>query len=201
MFASAFQVYVPSSSAATDSDSLSDSESTPYSRSSSSSSLASPTFSPSSSMPSSSSSSSSSSAAAGPQSCSMERTKLSTRQIRHALPDWMFEELVDENAERRPRRTRRGNRSRRSRQPGSGDMLGSCSEGISPPTSPVAFGGAQLGKSIATLPVDLQRCFSEWRRERRLAVLQHDLYRQQELERVMWSAYFNIAQAHLMAAH
>ena len=130
-----------------------------------------------------------------PLGCSMERTKLSTRQIRHALPDWMFEELVEDSLERRPRRTRRGNRARRNR-----DLaVSSGSESNSPPASPVVFGGHSLIKTISSLPLELQRCFSEWRRERKVAILQQDLYKQQEVERVMWSAYFNITQAHMLA--
>jgi hypothetical protein len=123
-----------------------------------------------------------------PLTCSMERTKLSTRQIRHALPDWLFEELVDETmpGERRThKKTRRGHRSKQNRELG-GEL--------SPPLSPTAPGGSLL-KSISSLPSDLQRCFSEWRRERKVAILQSDFYKQQEVERIMWSAYHNITQA------
>lgn len=134
-----------------------------------------------------------------PISCSMERTKLSTKQIRHALPEWMFVELVDEAVpgERRQKKTRRGNRSKRSPSRDSG-----C-ESTSPPPSPLLpmQPTTSLSKSIASLPVDLQRCFSEWRRERKMAMMQNDLSKLQEVERVMWSAYHNITQANLVHSY
>lgn len=136
-----------------------------------------------------------------PTSCSMERTKLSTKQIRHALPEWMFVELVDEAVpgERRQKKTRRGNRAKRSTSRDSG-----C-ESTSPPPSPMLSLPMQpptsLSKSIASLPADLQRCFSEWRRERKVAMMQNNIPKLQEVERVMWSAYNNITQAHLVPSY
>jgi hypothetical protein len=121
---------------------------------------------------------------------SMERTKLSIKQIRHALPEWMFEELVDTNTERRVRKTRRGNRAKRNRDSGLG---------MSPPSSPEICEDT-LSLTISLMPKDLQRCFAEWQRERSAFIAQHDVPRQQEIEHIMWSAVYNINQSRTLVA-
>eukprot|EP00050_Salpingoeca_kvevrii_P008272 m.301890 g.301890 ORF g.301890 m.301890 type:complete len:218 (-) comp14954_c0_seq1:586-1239(-) len=114
----------------------------------------------------------------------MQRTKLSTRQIKHALPSWMFDELIDPTAERRPRKTRRGSRQNKKNRQREALMSFAA--------APVMSSTTSLTKCIGALPVELQSCFNEWRRERKEAILHNDVVRQQDLERTMWSALRNI---------
>ena len=54
--------------------------------------------------------------------------------------------------------------------------------------------GSHLLRAISYLPSNVQSFFSDWRRERKMALMLHDNYRQEEVEHYMWSAYFNVMQ-------
>ena len=58
-----------------------------------------------------------------PVTYSMERTKLSTRQIKHALPDWLFKAMVDEDGSNDRRTHNKTRRSRHNRQVFSGSTI------------------------------------------------------------------------------
>lgn len=49
-------------------------------------------------------------------------------------------------------------------------------------------GSKGLIKRIRALPKDLQHCFSEWRRERKIAIEIGDVERQRAVEHTMWRA-------------
>lgn len=154
--------------------------------------------------------------------CSMERTKLSTKQIKHALPNWMFSELVETVAaavEKKPKKTRRGSRQgKKAKDKEAHRRLSNSSfdEGSSSDESPLSpdlnnkIGNRNrssstkeclLSKSIASLPMEMQKCFGEWKRERNDAMANHDDRRQRRIEKVMWQALNNITSRMVINQH
>lgn len=145
--------------------------------------------------------------------CSMERTKLSAKQIRHALPEWMVTEVVDlcstksgaigNGAKRSRRRSRASDRSERgSKTAGSrtGQRSGVGSLTVQQEAMVASPQSRQLLLAIAALPTDLQKCFSDWRRERWQAIAAGDVMRQQQIEGIMASALAGLQKRQTHAA-
>ena len=71
---------------------------------------------------------------------------------------------------------------------------GQAASPITPSASPskddqeMQAGSKGLIKRIRALPKDLQHCFSEWRRERKIAIETGDIERQRAVEHTMWRA-------------
>jgi hypothetical protein len=98
-------------------------------------------------------------------SADIEKTNLTTRLIKHALPRWMFIELVADDL-RQQKRTRRRNKKN---------------------------GKQSLSRSIALLPRHSQYRFLGWKRERRQAMSEGNSDRQKEIELLMWAAIEEIS--------
>jgi hypothetical protein len=49
---------------------------------------------------------------------------------------------------------------------------------------------------VRDLPAGLRECFTEWRRERKEAILANDMYKQTSIEKVMWNALNSIKASH-----
>ena len=118
----------------------------------------------------------------------LEKTKLSVTQIKHALPHWMFVEVVQEEQHKTPPpppvpspRISPQHQAPTAR-PGSAFSGGKSSS-------------ANLMRCISQLPPHYQRCFSGWRRERSQAINNSDMNMKAAVEKVMWSALVAIYAA------
>lgn len=131
----------------------------------------------------------------------MERTKLklSTNQIKHALPNWMFSELVDAAAavEKKPNQFRRGIQGKKVKEVQLLDS--SLDEGSIGDRFPLGPNNKIKGRSksdeyclllkrIASLPMEIQRCFNKWKRERIDAITDNNNGRRRWVEADMWRA-------------
>lgn len=123
----------------------------------------------------------------------MERTKLSCAQINHALPGWLLT-LIEE-----PKTPcHRKNDFAKKPQKASQGYQQDCQQDQHHRQHHRQYhrqhhwqyhgNMAQLVNEINTLSPELRKAFSEWRRDHWHAKLQGDMYRQQWLEAVMWSA-------------
>ena len=125
-----------------------------------------------------------------PSSELIEPTKLTAKQIKHALPSWMFNDIVDDPLpdKRTPKKTRRGCRAKKNKDKANNNRMAMEND-----MTMLGNGSSiSLSKCIASLPAELQRCFTEWRRERKQAIMNSDIDRQNAIETIMWSAIRNI---------